>query len=168
MKPAVFRLVLASALFAGWIGYLGYQVWYRPVRENGQPLVLSRPQILASELDVIATVPDKSGHEVTIVSVLYPSDSILTPGTTIQVTNIGDCAPVPMGGDSPLPPADWSGPGDYLLPLRALPEKNKYEVVPIPPSPGFYLSRIDEPPPRLYPDTAQTRAQYHQIKPSAP
>jgi hypothetical protein len=162
MKPAVIRLVLTAALFAGWLGYLGFQVATLPATAAGQPLILSRPQILSSEIDVIADVPDKSG-KATIVEVLYPADA-LKAGDVIQVTNIGECAPPPTrGADGPLPPLDWQGPGRYLLPLRRHPDGKKYEVAPIPPSPGFFLLGAVDPPSRLYPDTPETRAQYHRI-----
>ena len=77
MKLAVIRLVLALVLFAGWIGYLGYQVWTRPRTKKDDitspPLVLSRPQILASEIDIIGDVPAASNKvTVTVVEVLYP------------------------------------------------------------------------------------------------
>jgi hypothetical protein len=159
MNPSVVRLILAAGLFVGWLGYLGWQVLERPTM-NGRPLVVSRPQVLASTLDVIAEVPDKSG-EVTVVEVLYPDDAPVKAGDRLRVSGIGDAAPRRGPEDAGLPPLDWSGPGRYLLPLRAVPgEKNRYEVQAIPASPGFTPL---EPTVRIYPATAQAIAQYRQI-----
>jgi hypothetical protein len=164
MRPAAIRLALALALFLGWIGYLAFQAATLPQTDQGWPLVLSRPQILASELDVIADVPEATGEvEVTVIEVLYPEDARVKPGDKLKVTNIGECAPLPRSTDGPPPPKDWSGPGRYLLPLRALPGQ-KYEVAPIPPSPGFFTGGAVEPPARLYPDKPQTLAQYRAIR----
>jgi hypothetical protein len=163
MRAQVARFALTAALFVGWLGYLSYQVATRPViATTGQPLVLSRPQLLASELDVIAEVEDTSG-EATVVEVLYPPEGApVKKGDRIQVTNIADCAPPPRP-DGPAVRPDWSGPGTYLLPLRHAPDKKKYEVAAIPPSPGFYTSPAADAPVRIYPATEETRAQYRHI-----
>jgi hypothetical protein len=158
MKPAVTRLFITAALFIAWMGYLGFQVVTRPQTATGAPLVLSRPQILGSQIDVIASVPDEKGEEVTIKEVLYPANAPLKPGDTIHVTNIRDCAALRTVGEKPA--KDWAGPGDYLLPLRPLPGKNKYEVAPIPPSPGFFTA---DPRPRIYPANEAALAQYRHI-----
>ena len=50
MKFAAVRLAVAAVLFVGWIGYLGFLV-----RTTRHPIVLSRPQFLVSQKDVIAT-----------------------------------------------------------------------------------------------------------------
>jgi hypothetical protein len=160
MKPAVVRLVLALALFIGWMGYLTFQVVDRPRTATGSPLVLSRPQILASKIDVIAEVPDKSGAA-TIKEVLYPDNSSLKPGDKIQVTNIGECRP-PLSRDDGQSSSDFTGPGLYLLPLRPLSDSNKYEVQPIPQSPGFSTG-LNDPPPRIYPAKPEALAQYRHI-----
>ena len=66
MKAAYGRFVLCQALFVGWLGYLGYLVAERP---DGGMRVLSRPQILVSDIDVIASVK-KGTDTVTIKDVL--------------------------------------------------------------------------------------------------
>jgi hypothetical protein len=162
MKLAVIRLVLALVLFAGWIGYLGYQVWTRPRTKKDDitsaPLVLSRPQILGSEVDIIGDVPAESNQvTVTVAEVLSPPNSSLKPGDKIQVLN------TELADSEKQPPLYWSGPGRYLLLLRMLSDKKKYELAAIPPSPGFPFSGALEPPVRLYPDTPAVRAQYNQI-----
>src|SRR3954453_7223968 len=63
MKPAVFRLVLFAGLFALWMGYLGYLVLTRPRTPQGAPLVLSRPQIQSSDVDVIAEIDSEPKGE---------------------------------------------------------------------------------------------------------
>jgi hypothetical protein len=166
MKPAAVRLLLTGVLFLGWLGYLAFQVWTRPLTAAGQPLVVSHPQVLVSELDVVAQVPsDDSPTEVTVEKVLYDGRGAgVQPGDKLRVSNIGACHPPGRGPDRVTPPPDWSGPGRYLLPL--VKRKDGYEVAPIPPSPG-YTPEEGAGPPRLYPATAQTEAQYRQIaKPS--
>ena len=159
----LFRLVLVSALFAGWLGYLGYLVATRPRTADDRPLVLSRPQLLASGIDVIAVLPTPPGKpevKVTVVEVLYPDNSGLKKGATIRVSKLEVCHPVPrLPGDRP--PSDWSGGGRYLLPLKRLPgQPNRYEVVAIPPSPGFTDLGVY----RIYPATDEALAQYRRIE----
>jgi hypothetical protein len=158
MKPAVARLAITTFLFAGWMGYLGFQVATRPRTSAGKPLVLSQPQILASQIDVIATVSDIGGKDVLITQVLYPQGAALKSGDTIQVVNIRECGPPQRDREGDV--KDWNGPGDYLLPLRPLGGNNRYEVAPIPPSPGFYTG---EPRPRIYPAVEAALTQYRHI-----
>src|SRR5262245_4877248 len=124
MRPVVFRLVLCASLFAVWIGYLVYLVATRPRTPQDTPLVLSRPQILASAVDVLAPIDTapKGETEITIVEVLYPTSDRaleLKAGDKIKVTGLEDCRPAQRFG-APLPPPDWAGPGEYLVPLRPL------------------------------------------------
>jgi hypothetical protein len=146
------RLALTVTLFAAWLGYLGFQVVTRPRTAFGQPLVVSRPQVLASEIDVVADVPDLDG-QVTVVEVLYPAEkSGLKAGDKIQVSNVGECAPPPRGADVPPPFLDWSGPGRYVLPLRGRAADGSYRVARVPPSPGFDAEALRFEQGRLYPD----------------
>src|SRR6516165_7848366 len=91
MRPAVARLALCIVLFLGWLGYLAYLVLL------GKPVVLSRPQILVSQFDVIATISEDK--KVTVKEVLYPKaqDAKGRPkeGIEITVTNIDECKPPP-------------------------------------------------------------------------
>jgi hypothetical protein len=157
------RLMIVSVLFIGWLGYLGYLVATRPQTEEGRPLVLSRPQILTSDVDVIAELPAPPGRDmvkVTVLQVLYPEDCQLQPGDTILVSTLEQCAPLRRSAKD-HPPADWSGEGPYLLPLKRLPGKeNRYEVAPIPPSPGFEPGVFVY---RIYPATQEVLAQYRRI-----
>jgi hypothetical protein len=175
MKLAAGRLLLTAVLFLGWLGYLGYLVICRPHTPGGllgafegRPLTLSRPQFLVSTFDVVAEVSGEKGEKVVVKEVLFPkSKAPVKPGDEIHVDNIDRCRPL----SDPLakvtnPPPDYSGPGDYLLPLQPLDADgaHRFEVVPTPPSPGFPTSQgVNPGPPRLYPATPQMRAEYDQI-----
>jgi len=160
------RLVVAVLLFGGWISYLGYLVATRPKMPDGRPLILSRSQVLVSDLDVVAEVADPKA-DVTIQQVLYPqgdAEAEKLPGQKVRVTNLAECRPIPRSQDSSVP-GDWTGPGSYLLPLRRSPTgQDAYEVVPTPatvgyPPPGAGVVG----PPRIYPATEQALAQYREI-----
>jgi hypothetical protein len=169
MKPAHSRLLVVSLLFIGWLGYLGWLAATRPWISKDQPLVVSVPQIQASQLDVIAQLPappqrgdapDLEGVEVTVEEVLFGKG--VSEGQKIRVLHLDDCRPTPRYGDKSPPPLDWSGPGSWLLALREakqFPGKQVYEMVPILASPGYGGG-----PPRVYPANAETRAQYGRIE----
>lgn len=175
MKPATARLMLTAALFAGWLGYLGYLVVCRPHTPggllgafDGRPLTLSRPQFLVSTLDVVAEVSGDKGEKVVVKEVLFPkAGAPVKPGDEIHVENLDRCRPLadPLARDA-NPPPDYSGPGEYLLPLQALDpnEPRRFAVVPTPPSPGFPLSGgVNVGLPRIYPATGEMLAEYRQI-----
>jgi hypothetical protein len=152
MKSAGLRLALAVMLFAGWIGWLVYLAVKtpRPVSPTQpQPWVLSRPQFLVSSLDVIAEVDGINGKrsKVTVVDVHWPGGKQTKQlvGKAIPVTNLAECRD------------DWTGPGEYILPLIAT-DKDEYGVAPQPPSPGFPSGR-----PRIYRVTPQTLGQLREI-----
>jgi hypothetical protein len=156
------RLILVSGLFLGWLGYLSYLVATRPRTADGSPLVLSRPQIMASDLDVIAELPARPGKpevQVTVVEVLFPDNSGLKQGDVIAVNKLELCHPLRRTDEQP--PDDWSGPGRYLLPLKRVPgQANHYEVAAIPPSPGFSDMGVY----RIYPASSEALAQYRGIE----
>ena len=142
MKPALLRLVITTLLFTGWIGYLSYLVLAQRVSEGS--IVLSRPQLLVSDLDVVASVPDLDGR-VQVTQVLYPTAEdgkngaapAVQPGQTITITNLKQCRRLPRDQEKESDvPLDWQGSGSYLLPLRRTTDGKDYEVVPTPPSPG--------------------------------
>jgi hypothetical protein len=141
MKPAVLRLLLAGLLFFGWIGYLSYLA--ATVR---QPIVLSRPQFLISQLDVLAAVERGDGEgelRVKVLEVHWPRDEATRQldGTTIAVADLAECE-------------GYKGPGEYILPLTK-DTKGTYHVAPTPPSPGYERGG----PRRIYPLTPETRQQ---------
>jgi hypothetical protein len=162
MKAARMRLIVAALLFFAWLGWLGYLAVKASIEQN---IVLSRPQFLMSNLDVIGEIQDIDFEQkdtptaVKVVEVHWPAAEKKLEGKTIQVARLGECR------------RDWRGPGLYILPLIH-PGPDKYEVAPTPPSPGF-------PPPReavqsdgsrvlrIYPANPQTLAQLNAIpKPS--
>lgn len=159
MRRAALRLLVVALLFGGWLGYLAYLAFTLPRTADGQPLVLSRPQILVSDLDVIALVPGDQPGEVTIKEVLYPPGEENRVGQKIIVTNIDKCRAPRRNVEAREPGPDWTGPGEYLLPLRTAEDGKGYEVVPIPTSPGYPTVG----PPRIYPATPQALAQYREI-----
>jgi hypothetical protein len=143
MKAATARLVLAAALFLGWIGWLAYLA-----ATTTHPVVLARPQFLVAGLDVIAEVQERDGKPVPVVQVrevLWPRDDRL--GDTLRVTNLPECE-------------GWAGAGSYLLPL--VKDGDSYRVPSIPRSPGFEPEKHGQP--RIYPDTPQTREQEKQVR----
>jgi hypothetical protein len=148
MKLAQGRLLVVVVLFVAWLGYLAFLVTCRPHLPTGlrgafegQPLTLSRPQVLASTLDVIAEVNDVTGDDVTVVEVLYPLENApVKKGDKIKVENVEQCRPqldpIKKNQETPL---DWTGPGHYLLPLQLVKRDDKsiYEVTATPVSPGY-------------------------------
>jgi hypothetical protein len=168
MRPAVVRLLVAALLFAGWVGYLVYLVATTPRTPAGTPLVLSRPQILVSDLDVVGEVRGLE-EPVKVVTVLYPDSEKGLEGKEITLTNLKDCKPLPRAEQKAADvKPDYSGPGQYLLPLRKAGDGPNYEVTPTPASPGYppYGMRLG--PPRIYPLLTermkeQALAQYRQI-----
>ena len=152
MKPAAIRLALVTLAFLGWLGYLTFLVATRP-QVGGVPLVVSRPQVLTSEVDVVARVSDPAG-QVTITEVLWPRENAsLKEGDSIKIDNLAECRA--QGQDTP---PDWTTPGEYLVPLRARKGGGGWEVAPVPDSPGF-AGRVW----RIYPATPEALAQYRTV-----
>ena len=177
MKPRAARLILTAILFLGWLGYLGYLVVCRPHSPGGlrgafegRPLTLSRPQLLISTLDVVAEISGDKGEKVVVKEVLFPKeDSPVKPGEIIHVEDIDACHPLPNPqAKEATPAADYPGPGLYLLPLQAIGknEERRFQIVPTPPSPGFFSApNVYVGPPRIYPATPEMLAEYHDAKP---
>ena len=167
MKFAVVRLAVAAVLFVGWIGYLSFLA-----ATTRNPVVLSRPQFLISQRDVIATY--QGGDKFRVDEVLYPQGAPESEkGKTLIVGDLKDCQTFsPENGwqwvkDHPLAEGQ-----QYLLPLQtaagpppagAAPPDAMMDVVPIPPSPGFPPSSAVAGPPRIYPATPEVRRQYAPI-----
>jgi hypothetical protein len=151
MRIAKARLVLAAALFAGWLGYLAYltTTLTRP------PLVLSRPQFLISNLDVIARVEEGNGpnSRVQVEEVLWPRtpEAQRLQGQAITIANLA-------GSEG------WAGAGSYILALTS-DGKDSYQVAPTPPSPGYEPNPATKAGrPHIYPATAAARAQLETIR----
>jgi hypothetical protein len=122
------RLVVAAALFLGWIGFLAYLVAI-----TRDPVILSRPQILVSNVCVLADIEEQDGRpksEVTVTEVLWADDG--DKSLEKQKLVLPDLAELDR-------PQGWAGKGSYLLPLtrRTFEKQSKFELAPIPPMPGF-------------------------------
>lgn len=142
------RLAVAAFLFLGWIGYLVFLV----VRTR-EPVILSRPQLLHSDLVVLAEIKEINGKpqaEVTVRDTLWSGQPSRNPKAqeTLWLPELADC-----GKDE-----GWRGPGEYLLflrwegmPVKGQPAKDKfakdkpagdnpgaYRLTSLPRSPNFY------------------------------
>jgi hypothetical protein len=154
MNLARARFALALALFLGWLGYLGYLVAERP---NGQS-VLSRPQFLVSEYDVVADATPGS-NVVTVKRVLWPqtADARKLEGKQLTVVNLDECRPPSDVLKKERP--DLTTGGEYLLPVQSMDEQGKeYRVAPTPPSPGFPRGT-----PRIYRFSKEVEAEYRSL-----
>jgi hypothetical protein len=158
MNAARMRLLLAGLLFFGWMGWLAYLAFSAVMTPR---IILSRPQFLISNLDVIAEVHELPADKtkaapVKVIEVYWPPEQKKAlEGKTIEVKGLADCR------------KDWTGPGKYILPLVHS-EKEGYMIAAIPHSPGF------PPPPdpgqpdqpriyRVYPVTPETLEQLKSI-----
>jgi hypothetical protein len=98
-------------------------------------------------------------------------DPPVKEGQVLFVTNFADCRiPGKKPGERPKPlPARLSDLGPCLLPLRTVTNGRTWEVVPLPPSPGFVTSEFNPrspnpfQAPRFYSADAETRQQYREI-----
>ena len=139
-KIAIIRLAVAAVLFAGWIGWLVYLA-----ATASRPVVLSRPQVLAADVVVIAEVEDPK-KPVVVKEVRTPKAPLMKD-EKLSVAGLDE--------------SDWKGPGLYILPLSGVAgQPGRYAVAPIPPSPGYDKSG----PPRVYPATEETLTQLRQIR----
>jgi hypothetical protein len=138
-------LLVTAGLFVAWMTYLIVLA-----ATHRHTVVLSRPQFLVSQLDVIAHFDsadelEKSDHmKVKEVRFPVPEKSDLAM-QELQVVNLSSCS------------ESWDGPGDYILPLEQF--HGKYRVVPV------ALSNGQEP--RIYRLTPDTDTQLKQM-PKAP
>jgi hypothetical protein len=141
-------LALTVVMFLLWIGYLAFLA-----ASTRQPVVLSRPQLLVSNLVVIATLtggPDHPEPTVTVNDVVWagdPADKAKTHAK-IAVQNLEGVGPE----------QGWEGPGDYILALTQQ-RDGTFAVTPVPPSPGYpQTDRI-----RIYRATERTRQRLGEI-----
>ena len=128
-----------------WIGFLALLA-----ATATQPVVLSRPQFLVSQVDVIAQVEqgkDGPDPEVSVREIRWPAkgtEDLVGKKTTIL--NLKQCD-------------GWQGPGSYIIPLRKA-DKDTFVVVSPPMSPGFEPMKVR---PRIYRETAETLRQLNSI-----
>ena len=146
MTGARIRLVVAAALFLGWIGWLGYAV-----SQKGRSPVLSRAQLTAATHLVVADVAaDAEGlpaPAVKVVEVLKGDGP--AKGGTIEVMRLASAMPPGAAG--------FPGPGQYLLPLVG--DGKTYRVAGLPRSPGYEATTPERP--QIYVWDDETRAQLH-------
>lgn len=123
------RLAVAVFLFLGWIGYLLFLV----VRTRN-PVILSRPQLLETDVVVLAALREENGKphpEAAVTDILWALDGSAKPeiGNTLRLPELVDSAE----GQG------WRGPGEYLIPLRVMGAKERpaFAIPAIPWSPGF-------------------------------
>lgn len=142
------RLALATLAFLAWIGWLAYLA-----ATTTRPIVLSRPQLLVSEIDVLANLTERDGQPdpiVQVTEVLWTRHGKVNLPEGIKVVNL-----------SSLTSKDgWVGPGEYILPLIRM-DENSYRVAPIPDSPGF-VNHLDRKPIYRYSD--RTLEQFRDIR----
>lgn len=147
------RVVVLGLLFVAWLGYLGYLV-----AVTRDTIVLSRPQILVSNLCVLAKLEERNGRpapEAQVTRALGAADNDnALQGQTLTIGNLADV-------DKEL---GWTGPGEYLLPLtkRVLGKEASYEITPLPRTPEFPAREHDM---RIYRATDDVLRQFHELKP---
>jgi hypothetical protein len=151
MNHPRFFLLYTSALFVIWIGCLGYlAVTHGHWKEDLTERVLSRPQFLISQLDIIAKLDSPNDSEIGVGKVVNNrTGKDIDPGQQLTIKNLSECE-------------GWKGPGEYILPLvKADAEGKTYRVAEVPRSPGSKTL-----PPRIYKLTPETSAQLNQIEKS--
>jgi hypothetical protein len=142
-------LTTTAVLFAAWIGWLAYLA-----STTTRPSILSRPQFLSAQLDVIAQLSEKDGcpdPSVVVAKVAWSRDPVLNPPENQPITVANLSRVTAKEG--------WAGPGTYILPL--VKDNGGYALAPLGASPGFSASNA---PPRIYPATPETLAQLQQIR----
>lgn len=153
-KKARLRLAFLALLLGGWLLYLGYLAFTVP-----RPVVLSRPQLLVSTLDVLATLSQQTDGQpntsVTVEKIHWPNQGREDlVDRTITVANLSA-----LGRED-----GWNGPGTYILPLVPDPRRadgKHFLIAPIPRSPGYEPGPIRRG--RIYPLTPQTLRQLETI-----
>ena len=149
LSPAA-RLALSAVLFVAWLAWLGYLVV-----TAAHPIVLSRPQFLVSDVDVIAKLSDGAEQPndfVHVESTFWSRSSTLKlDGQDIRIRNL----------DHVGKKQGWQGPGVYILPL--VKKGSDYLVASLPRSPGFEPAMRDAAP-RIYLRTDQTLSQLEAIR----
>jgi hypothetical protein len=152
-------LYLAIVLFVGWLAYLIHLgLSHHPPWAQEHPTVISRPQILVSQLIVVAHLDgEESPNEVLkVTQVLFPSveKAGIKEGEKIRVLNMPSCT------------KNWSGAGDYLVPLDKGNDTG-FVVTSIPRSPGFNVLGAHAQP-LIYRWTQEIEAQFQQVPKPAP
>jgi hypothetical protein len=153
------RLIIALALFLGWMGYLGYAA----ITKSRSPVV-SHIQAAAATFGIVADVntdqDGKPSKKVRIIEVLYaqPAGGTLAAGTECEVMNLQDVR-------------GFEGKGQYLLLL--VPDQDssrnpgdpgplpRYKLVEQQRSPGSFVT--EEGKPEIYRWNDDVRKQYEKL-----
>src|SRR5262245_3734318 len=128
------RIVVAAFLLIGWLGYLVVLV-----AMTRDPVVLARPQILVSNLCVLAKIDAHEGGpnpRVHVTKVLWSADDEKElEGQELLLEDLVD-----VGKEQ-----GWAGANEYLVPLiaRKIGKGVVYEVTPLPNVPGFQPAAIE-------------------------
>src|SRR5262249_28501896 len=138
--------------------------------------VLSRPQLLDSDVDVLAQVnadpqdDQVPGKKVTVIKVLWP-EGLMEPRGTIEVEGLANgLRVVDKDGKASGEVKGWEGQGRYILPLkvRGSPPSTHFELTRIPASPGYVDPEDKEgnrlPTRPIYRDNPETRSQLKRIR----
>jgi hypothetical protein len=114
MKAGRIRLLVATVLMAGWLGYLGYLAL-----GQSNPVVISRSQLLHASHFVKGDVSFVDNKPVAVIQVRdsFGANRVVDP--TLEVNNLAD---VHLPNGKPLTA------GTYFLPLAAV-GPGKYRVV---------------------------------------
>src|SRR5947207_7893693 len=159
-RRRLFWLILAASAFVVWISYLAWLVarhdrptiHFSPFRVEKTPeVVLSRSQLLAAQL-VVSGELEQLNAPVEHCEVVWHQQGIDAGqvGASLRIANLA--ASQDIHGKPP------AVPGRYFLPLTR--DGGAYQIVPIPPTPGYPPFPPPHPgPPRIYPDTPDTREQ---------
>jgi hypothetical protein len=131
---AVLRFVVMLVLFTAWLGWLGYLAI-----ATHKPIVVSRPQLLVSNLDIVGRVENADDGKVKVEEVHWPAAEKKLEGQTLTIANPSEC----LG---------WRGPGSYILLLSK--HEKEWLVTPTPRSPGYPGGK-----PHIYPATPETLQQ---------
>lgn len=147
------RLAVAAVLFVGWLGIL-----LMLVLKTRDPVILSRPQLLVSNVVIVAQVQDRQGADatVTVKEILWSADTddALAVGEAIEVQNLTGT------------PSGWQGAQQYILPLIKSKSATgvSYQLTPLPIVPGYHpKADPDVRDVRVYPVTADALAQWREL-----
>src|SRR4026208_1533646 len=126
MKAARLKLIIASVLLFGWLGYLAYLVAF-----ERDPVVVSRSQVMASTHFVLADVivDPATGYAIPNVEVkedLRPLGAALSG--MIRIRNIKEAR-------QHARKSAFQDPGPYLLTLTKQ-DEGPFELTPAPGAPG--------------------------------
>ena len=129
------RLAVAALLFVGWLGFLVYLV-----AESRHTVVLSRPQLLVSNLCVVAEVKEEKGAplpRVLVKRVVWSADP--------RDEKLLDAEVVVLNMSHVGAPQGYAGSGEYVLPLtkQGPAEAPMYLVTNVPHTPGYVASHVN-------------------------